>query len=82
MFGREKNLFGHKPLLPILCLGGLLVLTGCFGMVFDEPQERPVTVVVNNSANSTFTFKVSLVEIPANVTTQRDGAPGGTGPIG
>lgn len=69
-------------LLPVLCLSLLLVLTGCVGLVFDEPQERPVTAVLNNSANSTFTFKVSVVELPANLTTRREDGLTGTGPIG
>jgi hypothetical protein len=49
--------------LLILCLGVLLVLAGCIGP-FDGPteQDRPVMIVVNNSANATHTFEVWVAE--------------------
>ena len=53
--------------LPVVCLGVLLVLSGCTIGPFDSPQEEPV-LVVNNSANVTHTFNVWVVELPASMT--------------
>lgn len=55
----------------LFCLGVLLVLAGCTAGPFGG-QEGPVTVTVNNLANVTYTFEVSVVKVPANVTTRRD----------
>ncbi len=50
--------------ISFLCFAGLLILTGCLTSPFGMPseQERPVTVIVNNSANVTQTFTVWVVE--------------------
>jgi len=69
---------------PFLCLGILLVLAGCVvGPSGDAAQqERPVTVVLNNTANSTHTFEVWVAEFPSNVTVRRDDGLTGTTNIG
>ena len=58
-----------RPLL-VLCFAALLVIAGCTTGPFGRPsdQERPVTLVANNSANVTHTFEVQVVEIPASLT--------------
>ncbi|MFC6734427.1 hypothetical protein [Haladaptatus sp. DYSN1] len=69
--------------LPILCVGVLLVLAGCtLGPLGPTGQKGPVTVVVNNSADTTHTFEVWVVELPANVTERRDDGLTATGSIG
>lgn len=59
--------------MPILCLVVFSGIVGCIGGPFGSPpgQEHPVELVVNNSATERHTFEVSVVELPANVTTQR-----------
>jgi len=61
-------------LLTRLGLVALLVLAGCAAGPFSGPstQEESATVGANNSANVTYTFEVSVVELPANVTIRRD----------
>jgi hypothetical protein len=54
-----------------MCLASLAVLAGCIGGPFGG-QDGPVTVDVNNSANVTYTFEVSVVEYPSTVTTHFD----------
>ena len=56
----------------MLCLVILLILAGCSGGIFGESpdQKGPVGLNVTNAANDTHTFEVSIVELPANVTTQ------------
>lgn len=66
---------------PLLCLGILLVLAGCTAGPIGG-QEGSVAVTVNNSANVTYTFEVSVVELPANVTLRRSDGINSTGPIG
>lgn len=66
---------------PLLCLGILLVLAGCVAGPIGG-QEGSVAVTVNNSANDTYTFEVSVVEYPANVTLRRSDGINSTGPIG
>jgi hypothetical protein len=68
-------------LLSILCLGMVLVTVGCAAGPFGS-QDDPVNVVVNNSANASYTFEVSVVPAPANVTTHRDDGLTGTYRIG
>lgn len=47
----------------IIALATLLLLTGCIvPLGASSGQEGPVTVIANNSANSTHTFKVYVVE--------------------
>ena len=53
----------------ILCLAGLLVTAGCVAGPFGG-QDRPVKIVLNNSANTIQTFEVSVVELPATVRTK------------
>lgn len=50
----------------------LLTLAGCSAGTFGEPsgQEGPVGLNVTNAASVTHTFEASVVELPANVTTQ------------
>jgi len=67
--------------LPILCLGILLVLAGCVAGSIGG-QEGSVAVTVNNSANATYTFEVSVVGYPTNVTLRRSDGINSTGPIG
>lgn len=57
-------------LFPVVCLTVLLVTAGCMASPFDDStdQERPVTLVLNNSANVTQTFEVSVVDADASVT--------------
>jgi len=70
--------------LSVLCLGIFLLIAGCVAFPSNGPsqQERPVTVVLNNSANSTHSFEVWVVELPANVSTRRDDGLTATWPIG
>ena len=59
----------------IVALVALVLIAGCT-LPIDQPtkQERPVTLQVNNSANTTYTFEVSVVELPAEYTIRlRDG---------
>lgn len=66
----------HNPaimgILSILCLGILLILAGCSAGTFGEPsgQKGPVGLNATNAANDTYAFEVSIVELPANVTTK------------
>lgn len=48
-------------LLPLPCLGLLLVLAGCTAGPFGG-QEGPVSVTVNNSANVTHTFEIWVAD--------------------
>ena len=76
MSGRIAGPHGSSRLLLLFCLGVLLTLAGCTVAPFGGPteQERPVTLVVNNSANVTHTFEVHVVELPASMTIRyRDG---------
>lgn len=68
-------------LLPILCLGMVLVTAGCAAGPFSS-QDDSVIVAVNNSANASYMFEVSVVPAPANVTTHRDDGLTGTYQIG
>jgi hypothetical protein len=47
-----------------------VVTSGCIATPFGKPpkQEHPVEFVAENSANTTYTFEVFLVETPANIT--------------
>jgi hypothetical protein len=58
-------------ILSVLCLVILLTLAGCSLGTFTESsgQKGPVGLNVTNAANTTHTFEVSVVELPANVTT-------------
>ncbi|MFC6993814.1 hypothetical protein ACFQH3_20105 [Haladaptatus sp. GCM10025707] len=56
----EVNKGRNMRLLSLLCLGVLVVLAGC--SLGPTGQEGPVTVVVNNSANTSHTFEVWVVE--------------------
>lgn len=60
--------------LPLLCLAALLVLTGCTAGPLGGPseQDRPVELVLNNSANATQTFEVWVVEAGATATVRRE----------
>jgi hypothetical protein len=73
-----------KRLLPLLSLGVILVLAGCSAGSFggSAEQERPVTVIVNNSANVTQSFEISVVEFLANATVRRNDGRTETFPIG
>lgn len=70
--------------LGTLSLVALLLLVGCLAGPFGGAagQERPVTTVVNNSANVTYTFEVRVVEFPSNVTVRRSDERVATGKIG
>lgn len=63
MYGRAKGFLDDKRPLSVLILGLLLLVAGCTAMPFGGPseQERPVRVVLNNSANQTQTFTVWVV---------------------
>ncbi|MDS0280381.1 hypothetical protein NDI85_21580 [Halomicroarcula sp. S1AR25-4] len=68
---------GTTKLRRVLCmfsLGALLVVAGCTALPFSGPsvQERPVTVILNNSASTSHTFEVSVVELPAEYTIRFD----------
>lgn len=62
-------------LLTVVCLALLLVVAGCTAIPFGEStgnvQDRPVQLVLNNSANVTQTFEVAVVEAGANATVRR-----------
>ena len=65
--------------LLFVCLAVLFILMGCISTPFGGPseQERPVNLILNNSANETHTFEVWVVELPANVSYRRsDGLTG------
>lgn len=65
-----------KRLLPMLLLGVIFVTAGCLATPFDgsSHQEQPVRLVLNNSANETYTFDVWEVDLGANLTLHyRDG---------
>lgn len=70
--------------LLMLCLGILIVLTGCILGPFVGPseQERPVQVVLNNSADETQTFEVWVVEVPSTATTRLNDSRTGNYTIG
>ncbi|WP_255151214.1 hypothetical protein [Halorarius halobius] len=57
-----------KHVFSALCLGVLIVLSGCSPLTSDRPagQEGPVTLSVNNSANVTHTFEVWVVDSELN----------------
>jgi hypothetical protein len=61
-----------------------LILTAGCTTFSDSPteQERPVTVVLNNSANETQAFEVWVVDLPANVSTRRNDGLTATYPLG
>ena len=61
-------------LLPLLCLGFLLVLAGCTVGPFGGPsdQAQPPELILNNSANVTQTFEVWVVEAGSTVETRRE----------
>lgn len=75
---------GTTHLLSIVCLSLLLTTAGCMVPYFDQPikQEQPVTLIVNNSANTTQTFEASVVQLPANVTYRLNDGRVGTHSIG
>lgn len=50
-------------LISVLCLGALLVSSGC--LAGPTGHGGPVTVQLNNTANATTTFDVSVVPLPA-----------------
>jgi hypothetical protein len=67
-----------------ICIAVFVLFTGCTAVPFDGPseQERPVTVVLNNSANETQAFEVWVVEAPSTATTQLDDGRTGNYTIG
>lgn len=73
-----------RLLLPVVCLGVLLFFMGCLASPFAGPseQERPVKLVLNNSANVTQTFEVFVVEAGATVKTELDDGRTGNVTIG
>lgn len=60
--------------VPVVCLASLLILIGCLSTPFggQSEQERSVKLIMNNSANVTQTFEVSVVDPEATVKTRRD----------
>jgi ABC-type Zn uptake system ZnuABC Zn-binding protein ZnuA len=68
----------------LFALGVLVVLAGCSTLPFDgsAQQDRPVTVVMNNTANSTHSFEVWVVKAPSTATTQLDDGRTGNYTIG
>jgi hypothetical protein len=54
----------------VLCV----TLAGCVGPLLDRPanQERPVKFVADNTVNSTHSFEVFVLDLPANVTYRRN----------
>jgi len=67
----------------IICLG-ILLIAGCAAVPFDGPseQDRPVKVVLNNSANETQTFEVWVVKRSETVWTRRSDGLAGNWSIG
>lgn len=68
---------GGTRLFLVLGLGLLILLAGCSTSPFGglSEQEQPATLIVNNSANTTQTFEVWVVELPASLTiSYRDGS--------
>ena len=63
MSGQAKDSRDDKRPLAVLVIGLLLLAAGCTAMPFGGPseQERPVRVVLNNSADQTQTFTVWVV---------------------
>jgi len=59
-----------ERLLPTLCLATLLIIAGCATTPFSgtSEQERPVRLVVNNSANTTHIFEIYVAKRPASMT--------------
>ena len=53
----------------------LFSLGGCVAAPFGQPsvQEQPASIVLENSANQTQTFEISIVEVGAHITIQRNG---------
>lgn len=74
MSGQNTGLSDDMRLLLALCLGLLLVITGCASLPFSgtPEQEKPISVNVTNSANVTHTFEVWVVELGATVTIRRN----------
>lgn len=62
----------YTRILSILCLVSLLTLAGCSigTLTGSSGQTGPVGFNATNAANVTYTFEVSVVELPANVTTK------------
>jgi len=84
------NVFHRRPqksavlrVLPALTLSVLLVLSGCVaGIGGPSDQRGPVGLNVTNAANITYTFGVSVVELPANATVRRSDGLTGTVDLG
>lgn len=73
MRGRAMDFLSDRRSLAVLTLGLLLLFTGCTAIPFSglSAQERPVRVVLENSANETQTFEVWVVERSSTVETRR-----------
>jgi len=80
----RRRVDGVNRFFPLLCLGVLIVLAGCSVGPFGEPepQEEPVRIYVNNSANVTHLFGVLVIELPANFTAHRNDGLTGSSNIG
>lgn len=57
----------------VLLLIVLVFTAGCGALPIDQPikQERPVTLLMNNSVDATATFEMSIVQLPAEYTVRR-----------
>lgn len=72
-----------RPSFLLIPLTILLVLAGCsVGPFGPSEQERPVQLFFNNSANTTQTFEVWVVELGSNVTVRMNDSRGGNATIG
>ncbi|WP_155120630.1 hypothetical protein [Haloprofundus marisrubri] len=58
----------------VLLIGLLILTAGCTTLPIDRPthQERPVTLILNNSMDDTKVMEVSVVELPAEYSIRRD----------
>jgi len=56
----------------LVLIAFIVLVSGCVTLPFGQPtkQERPVAIHLDNSANTSHTFEVSVVELPANITTR------------
>lgn len=72
VFSRCRSGSVFVKILSVLCLVIFLTLAGCSvgGLIEPSGQKGPVGLNVTNAANATHTFEVSVVGLPANVTTQ------------
>jgi hypothetical protein len=59
----------------------VVVTAGCIAVPFGEPPKQNHSFIAKNTANTTYTFEVFVVELPANITIRRSDGMVDTDPI-